>query len=285
MTTPGAASAQQIWVDGGLKPIDAAQISVLDRGFTVGDGVFETLKLVDGVPFALSRHLGRLTGSARGLGLALPDLDAVRAAVAATVEANRSSMAPVARLRITWTGGSGALGSERGDEGSTLVVAVGQATAWPASDAVVVVPWRRNEFSAVAGLKTTSYAENVVALATAHAAGAGEALFANTAGDLCEGTGSNVFVVLEGRVLTPALRSGCLAGITRSLVLQWCEAEEADLPLSVLREADEVMLTSSTRDVQAVHAVDGRELIGSDGPMTQMVQRNFAEHSADELDP
>ena len=77
------------------------------------------------------------------------------------------------------------------------------------------MPFRRNEFSAVAGLKTTSYAENALALAKAEELDADEAIFANTAGMLCEGTGSNVFVVLDGEVLTPPLSSGCLAGITR----------------------------------------------------------------------
>ena len=85
---------------------------------------------------------------------------------------------------------------------------------------MVVVPWPRNERSAVAGLKTTSYAENVVALAHATERGAGEAIFANLAGNLCEGTGSNVFVGVDGRLVTPPLSSGCLAGITRELVLE-----------------------------------------------------------------
>ena len=85
-----------------------------------------------------------------------------------------------------------------------------------------MVPWVRNERSAVAGLKTTSYAENVVALAYAKERGAIEAVFANTRGELCEGTGSNVFVVRDGVVWTPPLDSGCLAGITRALAVEWC---------------------------------------------------------------
>ena len=117
------------------------------------------------------------------------------------------------RLRITYTGGISPLGSDRGDGAPTLVVAVAPMRDWPASSAVATVPWTRNERSATAGLKTTSYAENVVALAHAHANGAAEALLANTAGNLCEGTGSNVFLVLDGQVVTPPLSSGCLAGV------------------------------------------------------------------------
>ena len=86
------------------------------------------------------------------------------------------------------------------------------------------MPWVRNERAATAGLKTTSYAENVIALASRQEPGALEAIFANTRGELCEATGSNVFVVIDGVVRTPPLDSGCLAGITRELVLEWCRA-------------------------------------------------------------
>ncbi|MBD0676570.1 aminotransferase class IV [Streptomyces sp. CBMA156] len=269
------------WVNGALVDSADAAVSVLDHGLTTGDGVFETLKTVDGRAFAVTRHLDRLTRSARGLGLADPDHDLVREACARVLAANP---APLGRLRVTYTGGNGPLGSERGTAGPTLVVAFSAIGRRPDETAVAVVPWRRNEHSAVAGLKTTSYAENVVALAAAHRAGASEALFANTAGLLCEGTGSNVFVVVDGRLLTPTLASGCLAGITRQLVVDWCGAEEADLPLDVLRSAEEVFLTSTTRDVQAVTRVDDRELPGT-GPVTAKAMAVFAERGGDDLDP
>jgi len=239
------------------------------------------VKAVDGGLFALTRHLDRLTRSARGLGLPDPDHDLAREACAQVLAANPM---PLGRLRITFTGGTAPLGSERGDQGPSLVVALGSAKPRPDTTAVVTVPWRRNEHSAVAGLKTTSYAENVVALAAAHRADASEALFANTAGRLCEGTGSNVFVVLDGRLLTPPLASGCLAGITRQLVIDWSGAEEADLPFDVLDRAEEVFLTSTLRDVQAVTRIDGRELAGP-GPVTLKAMAQFAERSADDLDP
>ncbi|MGW0929828.1 aminotransferase class IV [Streptomyces sp. NPDC002644] len=273
----------KIWLDGGLKDIESARVSVLDHGLTVGDGIFETVKTVEGKPFALTRHLDRLARSARGLGLPAPDADEVRRACAAVIEANPG--VALGRLRITLTGGQGPLGSARGDQGTTLVVALGEARPRPDSTAVVTVPWTRNEHSAVTGLKTTSYAENVVALTRAQEQGASEALFGNTAGQLCEGTGSNVFVVVDGEILTPPLASGCLAGITRELVVEWTGAQETDLPLDVLTRAEEVFLTSSLRDVQAVHRVDDRELPGVEGPSTAKVMRIFAERSGDDLDP
>ncbi|MFC9817078.1 aminotransferase class IV [Streptomyces virginiae] len=274
----------RIWLDGALRDVDDATVSVLDHGLTVGDGVFETLKAVRGRPFALTRHLERLTRSARGLGLPDPDLDEVRRACAAVLEAG-----PVehGRLRLTYTGGVAPLGSDRGDAGTTLIAAVAASPRRPDTTSVVTVPWVRNERSAVAGLKTTSYAENVVALAAAHRAGASEALLANTVGRLCEGTGSNVFVVLDGELHTPPLESGCLAGITRALIVDWAGAKETDLPFEVLAEAEEVFVTSSLRDAQAVVRLDGREL-GSGtgpGPVTAEVMRIFEVKAGADLDP
>ena len=270
------------WVNGTIVEPAEALVSVFDHGLTVGDGVFETAKVVDGVPFALTRHLERLCSSAAGMGLPEPDLELVRHAVAETLTEN-SDAGPL-RLRITYTGGISPLGSDRGNGAPTLVVAVAPLRDWPASSAVATVPWTRNERSATAGLKTTSYAENVVALAHAHAAGAAEALLANTAGNLCEGTGSNVFLVLDGEVLTPPLSSGCLAGVTRALVLEWTGALERDVPMAEVARAAEVFLTSSTRDVHGVHAVDGRTL-EAPGPVTKQVASTFAQRAATDVDP
>lgn len=272
----------KIWLNGGLQQLDTARVSVFDHGLTVGDGVFETLKAVDGRAFALTRHLDRLARSVRGLGLPEPDLDEVRRGCAAVLDANPM---PLGRLRITYTGGPSPLGSDRGDAGQTLVVALGEVTRRPDTTAAITVPWTRNERGALTGLKTTSYAENVVALARAHAAGASEALFANTVGQLCEGTGSNVFVVLDGEIHTPPVASGCLAGITRALAVEWTGARESDLPLDVLDRADEVFLTSTLRDVQAVHRIDERQLPGAPGPVTAKAMRIFDEQAGADLDP
>ncbi|MBT2384549.1 aminotransferase class IV [Streptomyces sp. ISL-11] len=271
-----------IWLNGSLRDPDSAHVSVFDHGLTVGDGVFETLKAEHGRPFALTRHLTRLTASARGLGLPDPDLDEVRRACAAVLDANPM---PLGRLRITYTGGLSPLGSDRGDGSPTLVVALAPSAPRPDTTATVTVPWTRNERGALVGLKSTSYGENVVALARARERGATEALLANTAGDLCEGTGSNVFVVLDGEIHTPPLASGCLAGITRALVVEWTGAKETVLPLDVLGRADEIFLTSSLRDVQAVSTLDGRELPAAPGPVTAKAMGLFDERAAADIDP
>ncbi|MCX4583407.1 aminotransferase class IV [Streptomyces sp. NBC_01481] len=272
----------KLWVNGGLTDAENARVSVFDHGLTVGDGIFETVKAVHGQPFALTRHLDRLTRSARGLGLPDPDLDEVRRACTAVLEANPMELG---RLRITYTGGPSPLGSDRGTEGPTLIVALGESRRRPDATAVITVPWIRNERGALTGLKTTSYGENVVALARASEQGASEALFANTVGQLCEGTGSNVFVVVDGELHTPPVSSGCLAGITRALTVAWTGAKETDLPFDVLERAEEIFLTSTLRDVQAVRRVDDRALTEAPGPVTAKAMRIFEERSAADADP
>jgi branched-chain amino acid aminotransferase len=272
MTQDGTA----VWLNGRLVAPDEAVVSVFDHGFTVGDGVFETVKVLGGRPFALRRHLERLHRSAQLLGLDVPRADAGLRRVAD--EVIEASGLDLARLRITVTAGATPMGSGRSGGEPTLVVAAGPLAPWPATTAAVTAPWPRNERSALAGVKTTSYAEHVVALAEAHKVGASEALLPNTRGDVCEGTGSNVFLVLEGRLITPSLMSGCLPGVTRGLVLELlADAEEDDVPMSALAAADEVLLTSTTRDVQPLHLLDGRALPGVDGPFAQRAMTAYAE--------
>ena len=261
----------RVWLHDGLVDPADARVSVFDHGLTVGDGVFETLRTYDRRPFALDLHLARLARSAAGLGLPVPPEATIREAVGAVLDA---AGAGEIRLRITVTGGMAPLGSGRGEGGPTLFVAAAPLDPVAPAATIATVPWARNERGAVAGLKTTSYAENVVALAHARSLGADEALLANTRGEVCEGTGSNVFVVLDGRLLTPPLSSGCLAGVTREIVLDVTDAEEATIPMGDLARVEEMFLTSSTREVQPVAALDGRTLRGS-GDVTAAAQAAF----------
>ncbi len=280
-----AVSTPRVWLNGTLLDPSQARVVVHDHGLTVGDGVFETMRTERGVPFAVTRHLRRLRRSLAGLGLDLHwSDDDLRDALHTVAGELAIPAGQVGRVRLTVTGGPGPLGSGRDPGELTVFVAGSVGDPPPPTGTAVVVPWRRNEHSAVTGLKTTSYAENVVALARAHELGADEALFANTAGHLCEGTGSNVFVVLDGRIVTPPLSSGCLAGVTRELLLEVIDADERDLPVSVLAEADEIFLTSSTRDVQGQHRVDDRPL-DAPGTVTQRAAEAFADLVAGDVDP
>ena len=260
---------------------DQAAVSVFDHGVTVGDGVFETMRAIGGVPFATRRHLLRLRRSATGLGIEVPySDDELRSAIDAVL---CSHELPMARVRVTVTGGRSLLGSDRADASPTVIVAAGVLAPAPATTAVCVAPWPRNERGAMAGIKTTSYAENVVALAYAKARGGTEAILANTAGMLCEGTGSNVFCVVGGQLLTPPLSAGCLAGVTRELVLEVTDAAEADVAMEDFLAADEVFLTSTGRYVQAVERVDDRHL--EPGPITAGAARALQELIAKTSEP
>lgn len=276
-----------VWLDGSLVDATDASLSWSDHGITVGDGVFETVELRRGRPFALTRHLERLRRSCTGLRFEPPHrsllLDAVSTVCAQWGDAP-------GRLRITVTTGPGPMGSERGAGPPTLLVSASDMTVHTDPTDVFTVAFTRNERGALAGLKTTSYAENVLALRMAREHGASEAIFANTSGALCEGTGSNVFVGIDGRLLTPPLSTGCLAGVTRALLLEALAAagtpafEEA-LPLGVLRSADEAFLVSTGRHVQPVRHVDGSPLGSCPGPLTTDASGIWHEAYDDAVDP
>jgi branched-subunit amino acid aminotransferase/4-amino-4-deoxychorismate lyase len=272
-----------VWINGTLFRDDQASISVFDHGLMAGDGVFEAVKVAGGEPFALRRHLARLTRSAAGMGLPEPDTGWIRAGALDLLAA--AGRPATARIRITLTAGLSPLGSQRGDAPGNVIIALGDLAASRGPCDVVTLPWPRNERGVLAGIKSTSYAENVLALRYAASRGAAEAIFANTAGNLCEGTGSNVFVVSGGRLVTPPLSAGCLAGVTRGLVIEWSHAAEEDLPAGALAAADEAFLTGTTRDVQPIRSVDGALLPGAPGPVTAKAAEVFATRSAASQDP
>ena len=269
------------WVDGQLVEPGTATVRADDHAVVVGDGVFETMKIVEGTAFALSRHLRRLDRSASGLGLDEPDEDRIQAAVGEVLAADPSA----GLLRITWSSGAGPWGSGRGGGPGTLVVGTGPGNVWPPAERVHLVPWRRNEHGPLVGLKTTAYAENVMALTTAKRVGCSEALFANTAGHLCEGTGTNVCLVIVGVLVTPPLSSGCLAGVTRELVMELADVVERDIDPAEFGSADEAFLTSSTRDGSPISAVDGVEMPAAPGPVTAGLMAAFADLIVRTTDP
>ncbi|WP_277213683.1 aminotransferase class IV [Isoptericola croceus] len=284
-----------IWAEGRMVGAGEAVMSAVDHGITVGDGVFETCTVFDGRVFALTRHLARLARSAAGLGLEAPDEGKVRDGVAAVLQEGVRADGPFdGRLRITVTAGVGPLGSGRVEGAQTVVVAAQESVMAPESRSVRS-PWPRNERSAVAGLKTTSYAENVVALAHAKAQGADETILPNTVGELCEGTGSNVFVERDGELVTPRLDSGALAGITRELLIEWGteaglpvrEARVSELPFAVLDEVGDggthLVLTSSGRNVQPVTWLDGVDV--AVGEISREARALFETLCRERIDP
>jgi branched-chain amino acid aminotransferase len=258
-----------LWVNGRLVDPDEPAVSAMDHGLLLGDGLYETLLVRDGTPTAFDRHLARLAHGAQAMGIDV-DLDGVVAGVDAVVAAATTREAPGAlRLRITVTAGQGPLAPVRGSQTPTVVIAAAPQPPVPSSARVVVAPWVRNERAALAGVKCTSGAENRAVLTWARAQGADEAIVANTRGELCEGTSSNVFVSVDGRLVTPPLASGCLPGVTRAIVLEHVDVEERPLPVDAIGRAGEAFLTSAIRGVQPIATVDGVALPACPGPHTQ----------------
>lgn len=276
-----------IWINGRIVTTAAASISPFDHGFLVGDGVFETLVARNGKPFTPTRHWQRLVASCTSMDIKPPSFDTYLSSIHAIMQATGLQDA---RIRVTLTSGDGPLGSDRGDSVPTMTAAATALKPWPPTETVMIVPWTRNERGALAGIKSTSYGDNVRALALAHAQGAGEAIFANTCDDLCEGTGTNIFIVADDHVQTPPLKSGCLAGVTRALVLEACATagipvEEIALPISILQTCDEAFLTSSTRDVHPLSRIDQRVMPGVSGVITQRVAQAFRDYVVGRDDP
>ena len=275
-----------IWINGRIVATGEARLSPFDHGFTVGDGVFETLPARAGRPFALTRHWQRLARSCQALGITVPDMDVMRRAFSEVMQANGLTEA---RLRFTVSSGEGPPGTDQGHAVPTLLAVATPLVPWPATERVITVPWTRNETGAMAGVKSTSYAENVRALGCAKAAGAGEAILANTKGELCEGTGSNIFLVLDDRIVTPPLSSGCLDGITRALALEACliaglPVEERVIPFGLIHRVEEAFLTSSTRDVHPIATINDRSLHKAPGELTRRAAQAFAGHAKQVVD-
>ena len=239
------------------------------------------------VPFAFTRHYKRLQKSASAFGLKVPDLDFLRDACIKVLKAN--NLFP-SRLRITITGGPSPLGSEKGDAPENVIIASSIAPKQPETSRVITVPYPRNEHGALAGLKTTSYGENVIALAEAHSKGAREAIFGNISGNLCEGTGSNIFVFYSEKLITPPLSSGCLAGVTRALVIEICKqlgisVIEDDTKLEFLEKVEFAFLTSTLREVQVIESVNDVILPIVTSPIIQKIKCEFDRISSSDQDP
>ncbi|MGZ8764280.1 MAG: aminotransferase class IV [Acidimicrobiia bacterium] len=248
---------------------------------STASGAFETLRVYRGAPFAWRRHMERLSAAAGSLGFTPPDPASLRRAVDDVLHADRLLDA---RVRVTLLEGS-----NYDDDAQVIVTASAPPPVRPLAR-VVTASWPRNDRAATAGVKSTSYAENVRAFADARSHGADESVFSNTRGELCEATGSNVFIVERGVLRTPPPSSGCLLGVTRSLVIELAEAdgmpvEEVARPIGALAGADEAFLTSTTREVQPIERVDARSQLEAPGPVTMRLAALYSDLVAHALDP
>lgn len=261
-------------IDGVILPPEEAKVSVYDRGFLYGDSVFETIRTYAGEPFALDEHLARLERSAErvAMGLPLPRADfalEIRKAI-------RAARNPESTVRVMLTRGSGPLGLDPALATQQLrVVLVEPLHPYPAEVyrdgvKVITVRTRRATDEVAQGAKVSNYLASMMALRDAKAAGAHEALLLNAAGEVLEGTTSNVFALAGGALATPPEEAGILAGITRAHVMEVAgelgiPVQVKALPLDQLVAAEEVFITSSIREIVPVIQVDAR-IIGSGSP-------------------
>jgi branched-chain amino acid aminotransferase len=282
----GSTEGKAVLIDGVLRGPDDAKVSVYDRGFLFGDAVFEVLRTYRGAPFAWDEHFARLQRSAERVFIDLPvDRTTLRGEVEQGLVAARNDESSV---RIVLTRGVGPVGLDPGLAGRPLrVVLVERVTAPPremyeAGIAAVTVRTQRSADGTVAaGAKVTNYLESLLAVREAKSRGADEALIVDGRGEVLEGATSNVFVARGGRLTTPPLEAGILAGITRAHVLESAAAaglavDEGALRPEDLYGADEVFITSSIRELLPVTRVDGRMIgRGAPGPITRSLHRAF----------
>jgi len=254
-----------IWLNGRLVAREQAHVDIADRGLLLGDGLFETLRIYRGHAFKLEDHLGRLARGATELGIPLPlDVPDIASAVHETLEAHHLDAASAA-LRITLTRGPG----QRGllppeDPKPNLIISVSayHPSAQEGFTVVTSKRARRNEGSLTARLKTLQYLDNIVAQTEAAAEGAEEALLLNNKNAVACGARSNVFAVIKGTLLTPAVEEGALPGITRATILHLAkelsvQVNETRLAIADLAKAEEAFLTNSLLEIVPVRRVDG----------------------------
>jgi branched-chain amino acid aminotransferase len=293
-------------MDGELVPTSRARVSIFDRGFLAGDLVYEVVRTYGLAPFALPEHLGRLARSAARIGLDLPwGPGRLEREITRTIEASRGGdepdpgAAPWNRgersVRLVVTRGAAEEARAWGvDPGPRVMIAAAPLRGPPASAyregvACLLVPARVPRADAQA--KTGGHLAEALAAREALAAGAHEALFVDGAGRVTEGSSSNVFRVKAGRLETPPPSAGILAGVTRGLVLALAReaglaAAERELSRAEFEEADEVFLTSTTREVLPVTLLGGRRVgAGSPGPVTARLHHLFREAAAKRAGP
>jgi branched-chain amino acid aminotransferase len=254
-----------VWLNGALLGGDIARIDPADRGFTLGDGLFETIRAADGVAVHVERHFARLRDSAAILQLPLKlDETAMRDALHAVLRAN--FMADAA-LRLTLTRGPALRGIlPTGDTRPTLFITAADLPApRPPARLIIAACTRRNEFSPLSRLKSLNYLDSIMARQEAAAAGADDALLLNTAGDVAEATAANIFLHLDGHWVTPRIADGALPGVARAVLLESGQATPVRIAPPDLARVTAAFLVNSL----------GRRTVSAIGDITLGEARNF----------
>jgi len=285
--------SEVVFIDGTFVPREEAVVPIYDHGFLYGDGVFEGVRVYNGRVFRLDEHTDRLLHSARALGFSLNGLD--RASVnAAILETCRRNGHANGYIRVNLTRGTGlGLDPKHIDATPRLMIATRQLALYPEAAYVsgltmITCATRVPSSDAIdPRIKCTGkYINNILAKMEANRVGAGEGLMLNHRGHVAEATGDNIFVIRDGRIVTPPTSAGCLKGITRQVAIElaaslgWTTVE-ADITLYDVYTADEVFLTGTAAEVIPAVSLDERPIgTGIPGPMTQQLIEAFRHHTA-----
>jgi len=275
----------KIWLNGKIVNDKNAKISVFDRGFMYGDGVFETMGGSNGVVFKLGEHLDRIYKSFKITGIRIPySKDFLRKQIYRLLKVNKLKDA---YIRLTVTRGTGTVGLAKIEcKNPTVVITAKQFKPYPAwmykkGIRVKIIEVRQNENSPVSGIKTVSFLNYILARLASKKAGFDDAIMLNSKGKVCEATVSNIFLIKRKKLITPSLKSGILPGITRRSVMKIAptaglKVKEALITPRQLYDADEVFLTNSIMEIMPVVRVDNR-IIGSGkpGPITKRLHAAY----------
>lgn len=277
----------QIYIDGKYYPKSEAKISVYDHGLLYGDGVFEGIRAYNGVVFKLKEHIDRLYKSAHPIFLKIPLTKTEL--IKAVLETLKKNNLKDAYIRLVVTRGVGDLGLDpRKCPKATVIIIAEPQLQLHSADKIkngisTVITWvRRNAVdSATHEMKSLNYLNSILGKIEANNCGTDEAICLAKTGYVCEGVGENIFIVRDGKLLTPTLSSGALNGITRTLIIRLAkkigiEVIERNLTPNELFTADEAFFTGTAAEVAPIHDVNGRVIgAGKIGPITKKLMREF----------
>ncbi|NIA07006.1 MAG: branched-chain-amino-acid transaminase [Actinobacteria bacterium] len=276
----------KVWMDGELLPAEDAKIGVYDHGLLYGDGVFEGIRAYQGRVFKLDRHLRRLYASAQAISLVIPfTAEQLSRAIYETMEANGQSDAYV---RLVVTRGPGDLGLDPGKTKTPVVFIITDRIAlypeqmYTEGMSIITAKTVRTPAQSLnPKVKSLNYLNNILARIEANKAGVSEALMLSCDGYVAECTGDNIFIVKEGKVLTPPVSAGILEGITRDVVIELAAKQGLALEESQLRQediyaADECFLTGTAAEIVPVTKIDDKVIgTGKPGPITKRLIDSF----------
>ena len=254
--------------NGDIRPSSEALLAAGQVGLLSGWGVFTTMRVVDGIPFAFERHWARMIRDAAALKVPMPsDSEAVRRNLLALVEANRASQATL-RLVVVRNRGGLWEGPSTG-RASDVIGLTAASKDWGSSVKLSYVPQGRHAANEFAGTKILSWAMNLTWIERAQARGFDEVILLNERGEVAECTSANIFIAQGNDVWTPPLNSGCLPGITREILIgetlvPGIHVRERTLAPCDLEQADEIFITSTTRNLLTVSQIEGRNVGRSD---------------------